>query len=109
MAELEQRSGRALPPDVGVYLASPLSLLVVLFPRDRVDLAAFVIQVLHLSLAAAAMTHYLRRISPGPWVASAALGAAYGICGWAVDDAGYLPIWLPGLVAFPLLALVGSG
>ena len=95
-------------PDVGTYLASPLSLLVVLFPRDRVDLALFVIHVLHLALAAGVMAHYLRRFAPGPPLSAAALGAAYATCGWAIDDAGYLPTWLSGLVAFPLLALVGE-
>ncbi len=95
-------------PDVGVYMSSPLSLLVVLFPRDQIDLAAFVIHLLHLALAGSAMTWYLRRIGDGSWVVASALGAAYAVCGWAVDDAGYLTIWLPGLIAFPLIALAGE-
>ncbi len=94
--------------DVGVYMSSPLSLLVVVFPRDQIDLAAFVIHVLHLALAAAAMTWYLRWIGDGSRLVASALGAAYAVCGWAVDDAGYLTIWLPGLIAFPLMALAGE-
>ena len=107
---LNWNSGLGVPflPDLATYLGSPLTLLVVAFPRDRIDLALFVIQVLTMALAAAVMTTYLRRLAPGPWLLAAALGAAYGTNGWAVDDAGYLLPWLSGLVALPLLLVVGE-
>ncbi|HET6988051.1 MAG TPA: YfhO family protein, partial [Kribbella sp.] len=57
--------------DYGVDLGSPLSLLVGLFPRDQIDLAVYVITVLKLSLAAAAMAALLVKMHPGPrWVAA---------------------------------------
>jgi uncharacterized membrane protein YfhO len=94
--------------DYGVDLGSPLSLLVGLFPRDQIDLAVFVITVLKLSLAAAAMTVLLLKMSPGPrWVA-AILGTSYGVCGWAIDDGAYVPMWLDGLIALPMFFLVAE-
>ncbi|MFD7160283.1 YfhO family protein [Kribbella sp. NPDC059898] len=94
--------------DLGVDLGSPLSLLVGLFPRDRVDLAVFVITTLKLSLAAAAMAYALLRMRPGPrWVA-AMLGISYGVCGWALDDGSYVPMWLDGLIALPMFFLVAE-
>jgi uncharacterized membrane protein YfhO len=95
-------------PDYGLTLGSPLSLLVALFPRDQIDLAVFVITLLKLSLAAAAMTVLLLKMSPGPrWVA-ATLGTSYGVCGWAIDDAAYVPMWLDGLIALPMFFLVAE-
>lgn len=94
--------------DYGVVLGSPLSLLVGLFPRDQIDLAVYVITVLKLSLAAAAMAVLLLKAAPGPrWVA-AMLGASYGVCGWAIDDGAYVPMWLDGLIALPMFFLVAE-
>ncbi|MGW7685674.1 YfhO family protein [Kribbella sp. NPDC054772] len=94
--------------DLGVDLGSPLSLLVGLFPRDRIDLAVYVITTLKLSLAAAAMAATLMKMRPGPrWVA-AMLGVSYGVCGWALDDGSYVPMWLDGLIALPMFFLVAE-
>ncbi|WP_433167160.1 YfhO family protein [Kribbella sp. CA-247076] len=94
--------------DYGVGLGNPLSLLVAVFPRDRVDLAVLVITVAKLALAAAAMAAYLVRMRPGPRWLAVLLGASYGLCGWAIDDAAYVPMWLDGLIALPLFCLVGE-
>ncbi|MEU8227922.1 YfhO family protein [Kribbella sp. NPDC048915] len=94
--------------DAGVDLGSPLSLLVALFPRDRIDLAVYVVTTLKLSLAAAAMSALLLKMRPGPrWVA-AILGVSYGVCGWALDDGAYVPMWLDGLIALPMFFLVAE-
>ena len=95
-------------PDYGLTLGSPLSLLVGLFPRDQIDLAVFVITVLKLSLAAAAMTVLLLKMSPGSRSVAAILGTSYGVCGWAIDDGAYVPMWLDGLVALPMFFLVAE-
>ncbi len=104
-------SGLGVPflPDYTTYLSSPFSILVALFPRAEIETAVYVITVLKCAAAAAAMTIYLRRLRPAgnAWLA-ALLAVGYGTCGWAVDEAALLPMWLDGLIALPLLALVGQ-
>ncbi|MFE9401873.1 YfhO family protein [Streptomyces sp. NPDC006530] len=101
--------GTSFLPDLGTYLGSPFALLVALFPRDRIDLAVYTITVLKMAAAAAAMTVLLLALRPVArhrWAAGV-LGAAYALCGWSVLESIYNPMWLDGLIAFPLLCLVG--
>ncbi|MFF8608773.1 YfhO family protein [Streptomyces sp. NPDC015346] len=100
--------GTAFLPDLGTYLASPFALLVALFPREDIEYAVYAVTVLKMAAASAAMVVTLLRLRPGPWWAAAVLGASYGLCGWAVLEATYNPMWLDGLIAFPLLCLVGE-
>ncbi|MGW5527804.1 YfhO family protein [Streptomyces xanthochromogenes] len=101
--------GTSFLPDLGTYLSSPFALLVGVFPRDRIDLAVYVITVLKMAAAAVAMTVLLLALRPAVrhrWVAGV-LGASYALCGWSVLESIYNPMWLDGLIAFPLLCLVG--
>ncbi|QKW26702.1 YfhO family protein [Streptomyces seoulensis] len=100
--------GSSFLPDLGTYLSSPFALLVALFPRDEIDLAVYTVTVLKTACAGAAMAWLLLRLRPGRWWAAGLLGAAYALCGWSVADASYNPMWLDGLVALPLLCLVGE-
>ncbi|MFC7381709.1 YfhO family protein [Sphaerisporangium rhizosphaerae] len=103
--------GSSYLPDLFYYLASPFSLLVALFPRARVDLAVYVVTVAKIAVAAGIMAWYLRGLTVRRHLrsgAAAVFGAAYGLCGWAVTDAVYNPMWLDGLIAFPLLCLVAE-
>jgi hypothetical protein len=102
-------SGYGVPfiGDFTAYVGTSLSWLTVLFPRDRISLALYVITLLQLALAAGVMTAFLRHLRPtGPVWLAATLGFAYATCGWAIDDAIYMTDWLTGLVAFPLLCLL---
>jgi uncharacterized membrane protein YfhO len=99
--------GVSFLPDLYTYATSPFSLLVVLFPRNRMDDALFFIILLKMMVAAVAMVAFLRSTGRGPWWLLGLFGAGYGLCGWAIDDAAYVPQWLDGLVLFPLLCLVG--
>ncbi|WP_330258488.1 YfhO family protein [Streptomyces murinus] len=99
--------GSSFLPDFGTYLSSPFAPLVALFPRDRIDLAVYVITVLKIASAAAAMAWLLLRLRPGRWWAAGLLGASYALCGWTLA-ADYNPMWLDGLIALPLLCLVGE-
>ncbi|MGA8048031.1 MAG: YfhO family protein [Dermatophilaceae bacterium] len=93
-------------PDYAAYLASPFAPLVALFPRDEIDTAVFVITTLKLAVAAAVMTAYLLVLRrSGSRLLAAGLGAAYAVCGWALDDADYVTMWLDGLIALPAIAL----
>ncbi|MFF9487400.1 YfhO family protein [Streptomyces sp. NPDC014676] len=100
--------GASFLPDLGTYLSSPFALLVALFPRDEIDLAVYVITLLKVACAGAAMAWLLLRLRPGRWWAAGLLGAAYALCGWTVADSSYNPMWLDGLLALPLLCLVGE-
>ncbi|MBL1085301.1 YfhO family protein [Streptomyces actinomycinicus] len=100
--------GSSFLPDLGTYLGSPFAPLVALFPRDEIDLAVYVITLLKIACAAAAMAWLLLTLRPGRWWAAGLLGASYALCGWTLADADYNPMWLDGLIAFPLLCLVGE-
>ena len=99
--------GASFLPDLGTYLSSPFALLVGVFPRDRIDLAVYVITLLKTATAGAVMAALLLTLRPGRWWAAGALGASYALCGWSVTEATYNPMWLDGLIALPLLCLVG--
>ncbi|MFH9727945.1 YfhO family protein [Streptomyces sp. NPDC017254] len=94
--------------DIGTYLSSPFDLLVVLFPADRIELALYVVTAAKITAAAAAMALLLLRLRPGPWPVAAVLGTAYALSGWTFNFGATVPMWLDGLVAFPLLCLVGE-
>ncbi|MFJ8669517.1 YfhO family protein [Streptomyces sp. NPDC093600] len=94
--------------DYGTYLSSPFDLMVVLFPADRVELALYVITAAKITAAGAAMAVLLLKLRPGPWPVAAVLGTAYALCGWTLNFAATVPMWLDGLLAFPLLCLVGE-
>ncbi|MGW0394336.1 YfhO family protein [Streptomyces sp. NPDC003042] len=100
--------GTSFLPDLGTYLTSPFAVLVALFPRAEIDLAVYVVTVLKMTAAAAAMAWLLRTQRQGPWWAAGLLGASYALCGWSVIEAAYNPMWLDGLIAFPLLCLTGE-
>ncbi|MFD3530065.1 YfhO family protein [Streptomyces sp. NPDC058664] len=100
--------GTSFLPDYGTYLSSPFAPLVALFPRGDVEYAVYAVTVLKTAVAAAAMTFLLRRLGPGSWWWAAALGASYALCGWSLAEGTYNPMWLDGLIAFPLLCLVGE-
>lgn len=102
--------GSSFLPDLGTYLTSPFALLVGVFPRDRTDLALYVVTLVKTGVAAAAMTWLLTALRRGrgrEW-AAVVLGASYALCGWSVIEAVYNPMWLDGLIAFPLLCLAGE-
>ncbi|WP_432061391.1 YfhO family protein [Streptomyces sp. S1] len=94
--------------DIGTYLSSPAALLVVLFPADRIELALYVVTAVKIAAAGAAMALLLLRLRPGPWPVATVLGTAYALSGWTLNFGSTVPMWLDGLVAFPLLCLVGE-
>ncbi|MFE7772944.1 YfhO family protein [Streptomyces sp. NPDC057445] len=94
--------------DFGTYLSSPFDLMVVFFPADRIELALYVITAAKITAAGAAMSVLLLKLRRGPWPVAAVLGAAYALSGWTFNYGASVPMWLDGLLAFPLLCLVGE-
>ncbi|MFC8276590.1 YfhO family protein [Streptomyces sp. NPDC057271] len=94
--------------DYGTYLSSPFDLMVVFFPADRLELALYAITAAKITAAGAAMAVLLLRLRRGPWPVAAVLGAAYALSGWTLNYGATVPMWLDGLLAFPLLCLVGE-
>ncbi|MFF5638647.1 YfhO family protein [Streptomyces sp. NPDC012825] len=94
--------------DIGTYLSSPVDLLVVFFPADRIELALYVVTAVKITAAGAATALLLLRLRPGPWPVAAVLGTAYALSGWTFNFGSTVPMWLDGLAAFPLLCLVGE-
>ncbi|KOX27198.1 membrane protein [Streptomyces sp. NRRL F-6491] len=94
--------------DIGTYLSSPAGLLVVFFPADRIELALYVVTAVKITAAGAAMALLLLRLRPGPRPVAAVLGTAYALSGWTLNFGSTVPMWLDGLVALPLLCLVGE-
>ncbi|KGN30437.1 hypothetical protein N802_07265 [Knoellia sinensis KCTC 19936] len=104
------QSGHGVPAigDALAYIGTALSWVTLLFPRDRIDVAALAMFVLAIGVAAGLMTTLLRRLRPeGPiWLAIAG-GVAYGTCAWAVET-GHMIVWLGGMMALPALFLVAD-
>ncbi|MFF9566667.1 YfhO family protein [Streptomyces sp. NPDC014685] len=100
--------GTSFLPDLGTYLTSPFALLVGVFPRDRIDLAVYVVTVLKTASAAALMTLLLLTLRGGRWWAAGMLGGSYALCGWSLAEASYNPMWLDGLIALPVLCLAAE-
>lgn len=100
--------GTGFYADFVTYLSSPFALLVYFFPRENVNLAVYIITLLKLATAGAFMAFYLSAWKRGSWAFAGLLGASYALCGWAVDDSFFVPMWLDGLIAFPLICLVGQ-
>ncbi|MEU2622707.1 YfhO family protein [Streptomyces sp. NPDC007157] len=100
--------GSSFLPDIGTYVSSPFALLVGVFPRDEIDVAVYVITVLKTAVAGAAMAWLLLSLRRGRWWGAGILGASYALCGWSLALASFNPMWLDGLIALPLLCLVGE-
>lgn len=90
------------------YFSNPLFAAVALFPADSVELAMWVITTLLYVLAAVSMVVLLRKLAQaGHSLALVVLAVSYALCGWAVADAEYIPMWLAGYVGLPLFILIG--
>ncbi|MBY8876122.1 YfhO family protein [Streptomyces sp. PLK6-54] len=103
-------SGYGVPflADFFTYLTNPFSWLVVLVPRDAIQVPVFLVTLLSLGLGTALMTVFLGRLQRGsPWL-RAALAVGYGLSSWMISDGFSDPMWMWVLVSLPLLGIVGD-
>ncbi|MFJ9948145.1 YfhO family protein [Kitasatospora sp. NPDC091207] len=94
--------------DFFAYLMNPFSWPTVLLPRDRGQLAVFLVALLSIGLGTALMAHVLGRLHTGPRWLRAVAAVGYGLCAWVPTVGGAAPMWLWGLVSLPLLVLAGD-
>ncbi|MEL4359421.1 MULTISPECIES: YfhO family protein [unclassified Luteococcus] len=99
-------AGVGFLPDYVTYLASPLNVVLAVVPARHVDLAVALLVLLKVMLAAAAMTGLLTRLTPrSAWWPAVFLGAGYASSAWVFELGVFTPMWLDGLIGFPLLCL----
>lgn len=91
-------------PVFGYYLASPFSLLVLLFPDKYIPEAMVLIMLLKIGTGSACMAALLRRISECPKTIAAVFGATYAVGAWTVAY-GFNVMWLDVLYLLPLALL----
>ncbi|MFE5484016.1 YfhO family protein [Streptomyces sp. NPDC056527] len=91
--------------DFFTYLMNPFSWLVGLFPRDSLEFPVFLVTLFSVGLAAGLMTVFLGRLHAGsPWL-RALLSVGFALSAWMISDGFSDPMWMWGLVAFPLLGI----
>lgn len=102
-------SGAGVPVfgDITNYVGGPFPFLIALFPPHLAELGLTTMVLTQCATAGALMAVLLRKLQPGSFWAAAAFGALYGSSAWVFEMAIYTPMWLGGLIAFPLVCLVG--
>ena len=83
------------------YLLSPFNLLVILFPADMLDVAAFLIMILKISTAGLTMGWYAKHHGINGLMISA-FGLAYALSGWLLANSFNL-MWLDAAILLPLI------
>jgi len=87
------------------YLASPFSLLVLLFPKSKITAAVLLILLLKTGAAGTTLSLYLKKRTPTLSAPLAiALSAAYALSGFAVAYQSNL-MWMDALILLPLVIL----
>ena len=86
------------------YLASPLNLVILLFPEELLTLAIFVITAVKLGLIGTTTAVYLRRRFTLGGAQTVALSLCFACSLWSVTQLRN-PLWMDALVLLPLVAL----
>ncbi|RPF39991.1 membrane protein YfhO [Streptomyces sp. Ag109_G2-6] len=103
-------SGYGVPflADLFAYLMNPFSWLVWIFPRAMVELPVFLVTLLSIGLGTSLMAVFLVRLRPGPAWPAALLAVGYGVSSWTTGSGWADPMWMWGLVSFPLMGIAGD-
>ena len=89
---------------IGYYLASPLTLIVVLLPRTMILGALYIMILCKLGLASVTFCYYLRKSKHLQPIYSVILGTMFGMCAYGVIQT-IDPMWLDGLICLPMIVL----
>ena len=86
------------------YLASPLSLLIVLFPRSMTTEAIKVIMLLKCGLSGLSFSYYLDKTRKKNAVGFTIFSTMYALCAYAVSFQSNI-MWMDALIWLPLITL----
>lgn len=87
-----------------VYLASPFNLLLLLFPRERLDMGVLLLTLLKTGLCGVTFSVYLRRVFAGPTLPAVIFSVFYALMAYNIVYALNI-MWLDGVMLLPLVAL----
>lgn len=89
---------------IGYYLASPLTMIVVLLPRTMILTSLLIMILSKLGLASFAFAYYVRKSKHVSKGISVILGMMFGMCAYGIIQT-IDPMWLDGLVCLPFIVL----
>lgn len=87
---------------IGYYLASPFTLLTVIFPQKYMLVSLFLMQLCKLGTQGVTMSFYLQHSKGLKPLHSVIFSTLWGVCGYAVVQL-MDPMWIDGLVYMPLI------
>lgn len=94
-------------PDYATYLGGPWTLLVVLFPQEKILLSMTIIVLLKIALAAGLMRVLIHRLRPSLYGAiPLGLSLSYSATSWVLEQGQIIPQWLDAIYGIPLLFLI---
>ena len=89
---------------IGYYLASPLTLIVILLPRTMILGALYIMILTKLGLASVTCSYYLIKSKHVKPLTAVMLGTMFGMCAYGVIQT-IDPMWLDGLICLPMIVL----
>lgn len=89
---------------IGYYLASPLTLIVILLPRTMILGSLYIMILTKLGLASVTFSYYLRKSKHIKPIYSVLFGTMFAMCAYGVIQT-IDPMWLDGLVCLPMIVL----
>ena len=91
-------------PLFGYYLASPLNLIIVLFPKDYLSEAVLVLTLLKVGLAGACFSIYLKGVHRKQNLITAAFSLLYALSGFVLVFSWNI-MWMDSIYLLPLIML----
>lgn len=89
---------------IGYYLASPFTLITVLFPQKYMTTSLFIMQLCKLGTQGVTMSYYLQHSKKVQPLHSVIFSTLWGVCGYAIVQL-MDPMWLDGLIYMPLIMI----
>ncbi len=86
------------------YIASPFSIITVLFPKSMMTEALLAIILLKVGSCGLTMSVYLSKSFPGPRINTVIFSTMYAVCSYAVVQA-HNTMWIDEMIFLPLLVM----